>query len=230
MLQRPDGATELLPQPSGAPLGVGGVPFESVTLEVPDGSRLVLYTDGLVESRDVDIDDGLRRLAGRSRTDHRGSTRSATTSWSRWTGRRARRRRRPAGGRADRPRLRPGRDLAADGGVEPSPRPAAWVRGTLADWDLEPLVELAELLVSELVTNALRHASGPIELTALLLDESSPSGSATPTSRCPRLRKAKDADEGGRGLQLVAMLAARWGARPTAEGKVVWCELPRSRP
>jgi len=46
----------------------------------------------------------------------------------------------------------------------------------------------------------------------------------------PRLRKAKEADEGGRGLQLVAMLSARWGARPTAEGKVVWCELPRSRP
>ena len=231
VLQRPDGTTEQLPQPSGAPLGVGGVPFESVTLEVPDGARLVLYTDGLVESRDVDIDDGLRRL-GRALEDgppgldplcdhvlaaldraagHEDDVALLVTQLT--------------GLGSDRVRT-----WQLDGGLESVSAARAWVRSTLATWELEPMVELGELLVSELVTNALRHANGPIELTALLLDDVVTLGVSDADQPLPRLRKAKAADEGGRGLQLVAMLSARWGARPTAEGKVVWCELPRSRP
>ncbi len=231
VLQRPDGTTEQLPQPSGAPLGVGGVPFESVTLEVPDGARLVLYTDGLVESRDVDIDDGLRRL-GRALEDgppgldplcdhvlaaldraagHEDDVALLVTQLT--------------GLGSDRVRT-----WQLDGGLESVSAARAWVRSTLATWELEPMVELGELLVSELVTNALRHANGPIELTALLLDHVVTLGVSDADQPLPRLRKAKAADEGGRGLQLVAMLSARWGARPTAEGKVVWCELPRSRP
>jgi serine phosphatase RsbU (regulator of sigma subunit) len=231
VLQRPDGTTEQLPQPSGAPLGVGGVPFESVTLEVPDGARLVLYTDGLVESRDVDIDDGLRRL-GRALEhgppgldplcDHvlaaldraAGHEDDVALLVTQLTG---------LG--SDRVRT-----WQLDGGLESVSAARAWVRSTLATWELEPMVELGELLVSELVTNALRHANGPIELTALLLDDVVTLGVSDADQPLPRLRKAKEADEGGRGLQLVAMLSARWGARPTAEGKVVWCELPRSRP
>jgi len=231
VLQRPDGTTDQLPQPSGAPLGVGGVPFESVTLEVPDGARLVLYTDGLVESRDVDIDDGLRRL-GRALEDgppgldplcdhvlaaldraagHEDDVALLVTQLT--------------GLGSDRVRT-----WQLDGGLESVSAARAWVRSTLATWELEPMVELGELLVSELVTNALRHANGPIELTALLLDDVVTLGVSDADQPLPRLRKAKAADEGGRGLQLVAMLSARWGARPTAEGKVVWCELPRSRP
>jgi hypothetical protein len=207
------------------------VPFESVTLEVPDGARLVLYTDGLVESRDVDIDDGLRRL-GRALEDgppgldplcdhvlaaldraagHEDDVALLVTQLT--------------GLGSDRVRT-----WQLDGGLESVSAARAWVRSTLATWELEPMVELGELLVSELVTNALRHANGPIELTALLLDDVVTLGVSDADQPLPRLRKAKAADEGGRGLQLVAMLSARWGARPTAEGKVVWCELPRSRP
>jgi serine phosphatase RsbU (regulator of sigma subunit)/anti-sigma regulatory factor (Ser/Thr protein kinase) len=231
VLQRPDGPTELLPQPSGAPLGVGGVPFESVTLEVPDGARLVLYTDGLVESRDVDIDDGLRRLGRALESgpsgldplcDHvlteldraAGHEDDVALLVTQLTG-------------LDPDRIR---TWQLDGGLETVASAREWVRGTLATWGLEPMVELAELLVSELVTNALRHANGPIELTALLLDDVVTLGVSDADQPLPRLRKAKEGDEGGRGLQLVAMLSARWGARPTAEGKVVWCELPRWRP
>ena len=231
VLQRPDGTTEQLPQPSGAPLGVGGVPFESVTLEVPDGARLVLYTDGLVESRDVDIDDGLRRL-GRALEDAPPGLDPLCDHVLAALGR--------AAGHEDDVALLVTqltglgsdrvRTWQLDGGLESVSAARAWVRSTLATWELEPMVELGELLVSELVTNALRHANGPIELTALLLDDVVTLGVSDADQPLPRLRKAKAADEGGRGLQLVAMLSARWGARPTAEGKVVWCELPRSRP
>ena len=101
---------------------------------------------------------------------------------------------------------------------------------TLVAWDLEPLAELAERLVSELMTNALRHARVPIVRTVLLLDEIVSLGVSDGDQPLPRLRKVSDSDEGGRGLQLVSMLASRWGARATADGKVVWCDLPRPRP
>ena len=104
------------------------------------------------------------------------------------------------------------------------------MRKHLEAWQLVPLVELGELMVTELVTNALRHASGPIELTALLLDDIVTLAVRDGGTPLPRLRKVSESDEGGRSLHLVSVLAARWGARPTAKGKVVWCDLPLPRP
>ncbi|MCY7374172.1 MAG: SpoIIE family protein phosphatase [Spirochaetaceae bacterium] len=231
VLRTPDGATTLLPQPSGAPLGVGGVAFESVTIDIVDGSRLLLYTDGLVESRDTDIDDGLATL---SLAFEDGSH---DLEWL-----------------CDHLLVATGRDdghnddialLVAEvsglhrdrvatwtfrGGVESVAGARVWVRKHLEAWQLVPLVELGELLVTELVTNALRHASGPIELTALLLDEIVTLAVRDGGTPLPRPRKVSESDEGGRGLHLVSVLAARWGARPTAKGKVVWCDLPLPRP
>jgi anti-sigma regulatory factor (Ser/Thr protein kinase) len=103
------------------------------------------------------------------------------------------------------------------------------VRRLFVTWEVDVVGEVAELLVSELVTNALRHASRPITVTALLLDEVVALAVRDGDTPLPRLRKVSDADEGGRGLQLVAMLAARWGARPTPDGKVVWCDLQLPR-
>ena len=231
VLREPDGSTRLLPQPSGAPLGVGGVAFESLTIPVLDGSRLLLYTDGLVESREIDLDDGLSMLAA------------------------------TFGGEAvaleplcDRLLAATGRDSGHDddvalivaeisgleagrvaswrltGGVESVGAARAWAVQRFVEWGHESLADLAELLVSEMVTNALRHASGPIELTILLLDEIITIAVEDSAAPLPRLRRVTDVDEGGRGLQLVATLSARWGARPTAGGKVVWCDLPRPRP
>jgi anti-sigma regulatory factor (Ser/Thr protein kinase) len=111
-----------------------------------------------------------------------------------------------------------------------SPRPAAvarsrrLVRQTLADWSLPELCDTAELLVTELVTNAIRYATDPIELrllhTSTLLCEVRDNDHYLPI-----LLEADDLDENGRGLFLVSRLAQRWGSSRTAHGKVVWFEL-----
>jgi anti-sigma regulatory factor (Ser/Thr protein kinase) len=102
------------------------------------------------------------------------------------------------------------------------------VRGRLRDWDLDSLADLTVLLVSELVTNALRHATGPIGVRlvrpsgldgALLVEVSDPLPDP------PRERAARPEDESGRGLHLVASSSRRWGTRPGTVGKTVWFEL-----
>ncbi|MEV0037445.1 ATP-binding protein [Streptomyces sp. NPDC050804] len=109
------------------------------------------------------------------------------------------------------------------------------VRDTLRTWKLPPAVrDVAVLLVSELVTNSLRYASGPIgvhlalragasaasERAALLVEVSDP------LPDLPTERPAGPDDEGGRGIQLVAGSAKRWGTRRGKTGKTVWFELP----
>ncbi|MFL5996723.1 MAG: ATP-binding protein [Streptomyces sp.] len=114
----------------------------------------------------------------------------------------------------------------ADPGAVRAARTA--VRGRLAAWNLDGLADIAALLVSELVTNALRHATGPIgvrlvrpgAVDGVLLVEVS-----DPLPDPPRERVAALDDESGRGLQLVAHAAHRWGTRPGVTGKTVWFEL-----
>ncbi|MEU6255488.1 ATP-binding protein [Streptomyces sp. NPDC047043] len=104
----------------------------------------------------------------------------------------------------------------------------AAVRGQLRSWELDSLCDLTALLVSELVTNSLRHATGPIGvrlvrpagLEGVLLVEVS-----DPLPDPPRERIAHPEDESGRGLQLVAHSSRRWGTRPDEAGKTVWFEL-----
>ncbi|MBN0045229.1 ATP-binding protein [Streptomyces actuosus] len=104
----------------------------------------------------------------------------------------------------------------------------AAVRSRLTAWRLDNVGDVAALLVSELVTNALRHATGPIGLrlvrpdgarNVLLVEVSDPLPDP------PRERAAQPEDESGRGLQLVASAAHRWGTRPGEGGKTVWFEL-----
>ncbi|MFF1299001.1 MULTISPECIES: ATP-binding protein [unclassified Streptomyces] len=114
----------------------------------------------------------------------------------------------------------------ADPGAVRAARTA--VRGRLRDWNLDSVADITTLLVSELVTNALRHATGPIGvrlvrpagLGDVLLVEVS-----DPLPDPPRERVARPEDESGRGLQLVAHSSRRWGTRPGATGKTVWFEL-----
>lgn len=104
----------------------------------------------------------------------------------------------------------------------------AAVRGQLRTWELDSVQDTAALLVSELVTNSLRHASGPIGvrlvrpagLSHVLLVEVS-----DPLPELPRERAVRPEDESGRGLQLVASASRRWGSRPDDTGKTVWFEL-----
>ncbi|MEV5600925.1 SpoIIE family protein phosphatase [Streptomyces sp. NPDC052299] len=221
----PGEAALLLDVPPGMPLGVGGEPFEEVEVELKEGALLALYTDGLVESRDHPLDEGLAalrkalvepaqpledvcdRVLGSLHTRHgeddiallmariQGLPTEAVGDW--------RLPREPRSvGRA--------RELA---------------RGQLTSWGLDDLIDTTELLVSELVTNALRYGEGEIRLRLLrdrtLVCEVWDAGLVQ-----PRRRRARDTDEGGRGLQLVGLLSAAWGARRTPRGKTVWFELP----
>ncbi|SEK27725.1 PAS domain S-box-containing protein [Streptacidiphilus jiangxiensis] len=221
------GSANLLTLPSGAPLGVGGVPFEVTELTVPEGSLLALYTDGLVESRTEDIDVGTRRLSAVLELPH-ASVEEACEAVVRTL---------DQGQEPDDVALL----LARLGGV-PGPatlREERWtlsaepsapaqarrlVRRMLSDWDLDDLLDTTELLVSELVTNAVRYASAPIGLRLALGEETLLVEVADPLPDPPREREAAGTDEGGRGLQLVHRLAHRWGTRAEGAGKVVWFE------
>ncbi|WP_189320869.1 ATP-binding protein [Streptomyces flaveus] len=102
------------------------------------------------------------------------------------------------------------------------------VRSQLRAWGLESLGDVTALLVSELVTNALRHATGPIGVR--LVHPAEPPGGllvevSDPLPDLPHERAPRPEDEGGRGLQLVACSSRRWGMRPGATGKTVWFEL-----
>lgn len=109
------------------------------------------------------------------------------------------------------------------GGKSPvaGPRPAA-------AWGVDEAASfVVELVVSELVTNAIRHGNAPVCLRLIqergLIIEVSDGGHTS-----PHLRRAAMEDEGGRGLFLVAQLTQRWGTRYTSTGKTIWTEVPLS--
>jgi serine phosphatase RsbU (regulator of sigma subunit) len=206
VLREPDGSTRLLSQPSGAPLGVGGVAFESVTMRVRDGSRLLLYTDGLVESREIDLDDGLSMLAdafGREAIALEPLCDELLAA----TGRDGRHDDDVALIVAEISGLESERVASwqLTGGVESVAAARSWAVQRFAEWGLDSLGELAELLVSEIVTNALRHAAEPIELTILLLDEIITIAVEDAAAPLPRLRRVTEADE--------AVVGCSWSRR-----------------
>ncbi|SED45603.1 SpoIIE family protein phosphatase [Streptomyces sp. PAN_FS17] len=225
-----DGRSELLDLPTGAPIGVGGVPFEAVRVRVRPGDRLVMCTDGLVEMRGEDIGVGLATLC-ESAAHPAASMDDACDTIIRALNTR--------GGRKDDVALL----MARLNGIEPDDV-AAWrigldpegvgraravVREQLHDWGLARLTDHAELMVSELVTNAVRHSHGrPVELRLVrgdtLLCEVDDDDHDLPT-----LLSAGPLDDAGRGLRVVSMLAREWGTSRTSAGKTVWFELTLPR-
>ncbi|MBA6437938.1 SpoIIE family protein phosphatase [Streptomyces sp. GMR22] len=226
------------------PLGAAQPPFETTEVSLEEGSLLALYTDGLVESAARDIDRGMRQLASALSSAARapgpadtwpGGDRGGHASLERLCDEVL-------------AELLPEKQLTADDAALLVARThalapdhiAAWplsegpiaageardhVRNQLTHWGLAPLTPTAELLVSELVANAIRHGRGPVELRLLrgegLICEVT-DGSLT----TPRIRHASETDEGGRGLQLVSALSHRWGTRYTPTGKCIWTEQP----
>ncbi|MYS93240.1 MULTISPECIES: SpoIIE family protein phosphatase [Streptomyces] len=233
---RPDGRVELVDLQAAPPLGVGGLPHEATEVVLPEGSLIVLYTNGLVVNRDRDPDAGVHRLLeALARPQALGFVR--------------------AGGTPVAPSLdalcdtvladllpqRPADDVAllvartraldasqvATWAVPDDPSAVAQTRkdvvAQLERWGLSDAAFVTELVVSELVTNAIRHAGPPIQLRLIhdntLICEVSDGGNTA-----PHLRRARGYDEGGRGLLLVAQLTARWGTRQGPTGKTIWAE------
>ncbi len=220
----PDGTARPVDTPPGVPLGVGGVEFESVEITLPEGGLLALYTDGLIERRDQDIDEGLHKLcetlAGGGRSleqtcDDVISTLVTDGAEDDIAVIMAQVLPMPEGRIATLP-LNEDITLAAQA--------RRFTRATLASWGLMPLADVTELLVSELVTNALRHAGPPRQLR-LFRDRSLTVEVADAAHQMPLLRPIDEGDESGRGMRLVNELAHRWGSRTTRHGKVVWFEL-----
>ncbi|MFI1763859.1 SpoIIE family protein phosphatase [Streptomyces sp. NPDC020800] len=229
------GRAEVLRVPPGAPIGVGGVDFEAVELDAPAGATLLLYTDGLVESRLRDVWTGIEQLreklaatAQLTGPDHPPPLEALCDEVLDMLG---------PGDRDDDIALLAARfDGIAPSDVaywslepeETAPGQARRLaRRALARWDLEDLTDSVELLVSEVVTNAVRYTSRPVTLRLLRTDVlRCEVGDDVP--QLPRLRQARATDEGGRGLYLVNRLARRWGATRLSTGKVVWFELNRA--
>ncbi|WP_369265718.1 ATP-binding protein [Streptomyces sp. R35] len=206
----------------------GGGPLLGVTPGVPartaPGSLLVLYTDGLIQSRARAVDaalavvsDVLAQAPASLEETCDGMLRALLLPS------------RPADGVAllvARTRALDADhvatlDLPSDPAVVSEAR--AFASGRLAAWGLEEMAFTTELVVSELVTNAIRCGKSPFQLRMILqstvtCEVSDASGTA------PHLRRARAFDERGRGLLLVAQLTERWGTRRNREGKVIWAE------
>jgi serine phosphatase RsbU (regulator of sigma subunit)/anti-sigma regulatory factor (Ser/Thr protein kinase) len=229
LVVRPDGTAEVLHQVGpGLPLGLGGDvgTFDTLDIDVPDGSLFVLCTDGLLENKARDIDSGLRLLRANLSADPGRPLQEICDQVVKELD------------------LTKDRDdialLISRLHALPRDRSAAWwipgeprevarcrrlVRETLAGWQLNELRDTVELLVSELVTNAIQHAGGEIRLR-LQRDEGTLLCEVCDNTRTPpELQELSATAERGRGILLVKELSRRWGYRRTASGKVVWFTL-----
>jgi GAF domain-containing protein/anti-sigma regulatory factor (Ser/Thr protein kinase) len=215
----------------GPLLGVGGMPFETTELDLAPGSILVLFTDGLIESWDHNIDQGLARMcqvlavpglsleaAGDGLIDAMRTDRPADD----------------AAVMLIRTHALPA-DCVATWDIPADPAMVARARklatGQLRAWGLAHAEDTTELVVSELVTNAIRHAAPPIQLR-LIRDRTLICEVTDASSTAPHLKRSRTLDEDGRGLLLVYGLTHSWGTRQTTTGKTIWCQqtLPPALP
>ncbi|MEV7580270.1 ATP-binding SpoIIE family protein phosphatase [Streptomyces erythrochromogenes] len=219
--------------PTGPPLGTGGWLHTSGTIALGPGSTAVLYTDGLVERRGEDIDEGVaaleRALAGAQGTpsvicdrlmralgvdaDHDDDVAVMVLQ-------------QPARSGAD-AELFHNAALELLGGIEAAPRARAFAQGVLASWRFPvELCDLGVLAASELVANSLQHGTPPMRLRLRRTDRRLIIEVTDGDDHLPRRRRAEPADETGRGISIVATIASSWGSRRTpGGGKAVWCEF-----
>ncbi|MFB7334371.1 amino acid permease [Streptomyces adustus] len=216
------GVVDHLKLPPGPPLGVAGPPYESMDLELAPGTLVALFTAGLLQDSDS-------RAAGLARLSHALADDRATLEHL-----------------CDRAvdTLLPGpvdedatllmarthlldRNQFAQWEVSTDPEAVGTIRTAvskqLRDWELDDLEFTTQLIVSELVTNAIRYGGGPIQVRLIrdraLICEVSDTGHTA-----PNLRHAASDDEGGRGLFIIAQMTHHWGTRYTPTGKTLWTE------
>ncbi|MFG2294438.1 SpoIIE family protein phosphatase [Streptomyces sp. NPDC048603] len=220
----PEGSVYFLDVPAGPPLGLGGLPFETVEVDLDEGSILAMYTDGLLQAREHDIDEALDTMFS-------ALTRPAATLETVCD-------RVLAALLTHRPEddvallIARTRALHADRVVvwdlASDPSEVAQARRNTTDqltaWGLEDASFVTELLVSELVTNAIRYGQPPVQLRLIHENSTLICEVSDASSTAPHMRRARTFDEGGRGLLLVAQLAQRWGTRHAPIGKTIWAE------
>ncbi|MFE9773762.1 SpoIIE family protein phosphatase [Streptomyces sp. NPDC005931] len=219
------GKAEFVDVPAGAPLGAGVIPYDPVTVRAPEDSRILMCTDGLIKDRAGDVETWLERLRLAATGPRPAMPGSCDVIWERAAV--------DAGPRTDdaiiliaAPRKLDGRvmcewPLPADGTAARVAR--RLVRGQLDHWELSDPTEVTELVVSELVGNAIRYGGGPGRLRLLRHERLCVEVSDTGPD-LPQIQHALLSAEGGRGLQLINTLCRRWGSCRTPTGKVVWAE------
>ena len=239
MIREADGSVTRPEEPCGPPLGTGGYLHTSASVALGTGATGVLYTDGLVERREQDIDEGLDALA---RT-FAGATGQPDVICARLL--------RAMGVTPDHDDdvaalvfQLPERDsetaelfrsasLDLLGGAEAVSSARAFTSGVLASWRLgEELLDLGVLAVSELVSNSFTHGHPPMRLRLRRTDRRLTVEVTDADDHLPRRRRAEPADETGRGIAIIATIASSWGTRRTPDGgKAVWCDflLPTTR-
>jgi serine phosphatase RsbU (regulator of sigma subunit)/anti-sigma regulatory factor (Ser/Thr protein kinase) len=228
-----DGTVRSAAEPTGPPLGTGGWLHTSGTIDLSPGSTAVLYTDGLVERRGEDIDEGVaaleRALAGATGTpqvvcDRLIRSLGVTAEHDDDVAVLVLQHPTRTGGDAE---LFHNAALDLLGGVEAAPRARAFASGVLASWRFSPeLHDLGVLAVSELVANSLQHGVPPMRLRLRRTDRRLIIEVTDGDDHLPRRRRAESEDEAGRGISIVATIASSWGCRRTpGGGKAVWCEF-----
>ncbi|MEV6318420.1 SpoIIE family protein phosphatase [Streptomyces sp. NPDC051776] len=233
ILRDADGTVRRAAEPTGPPLGTGGWLHTSGSVPFGPGATAVLYTDGLVERRGEDIDEGVtsleQALAGATGTpqvvcdrmiralgvtaDHDDDVAVLVLQHPARTGHDA--------------ELFHNAALELLGGVEAAPRARAFASGVLASWRFPAdLRDLGVLAVSELVANSLQHGTPPMRLRLRRTDRRLIIEVTDGDDHLPRRRRAEPVDEAGRGISIVATIASAWGSRRTpGGGKAVWCEF-----
>lgn len=225
-VRQADGAT-------GPPLGTGGWLHSSGSIALPPGSTAVLYTDGLVERRREDIDEGVEALA-RALAGASGTPQVICGRLLRALGVTAEHDddvavlvvQHPARTGAD-AELFHNAALELLGGVEAAPRARAFASGVLSSWRFPvELRDLGVLATSELVANSLQHGTPPMRLRLRRTDRRLIIEVTDGDDHLPRRRRAETEDEAGRGISIIATIASSWGSRRTpGGGKAVWCEF-----
>lgn len=220
-------------EPTGPPLGTGGWTHASGSIPLGPGSTAVFYTDGLVERRNEDLDEGIAALE-RALSGATGSPQVVCDRLVRSTGVTADHDddvavlvlQHPARTGPDSELFR-NAALELLGGVEAAPRARAFASGVLTSWRFPPeLHDLGVLAASELVANSLQHGTPPMRLRLRRTDRRLIVEVTDGNDHLPRRRRADPADESGRGIAIVATIASNWGSRRApGGGKAVWCEF-----